>query len=165
MKNKTAVFAGSFDPITLGHIGVIESGLKLFDEIIVAIGINEKKKYMFSLDKRKEMTQLALKNKKGLIIKTYKGLTVDFCKQENATHIIRGLRNQHDFEHEKSIAIANHELDSELETCFVLSKKEHAFISSTITREIILNKTYSSQIFMQEKLAKFIPKEIIQIVV
>jgi pantetheine-phosphate adenylyltransferase len=165
MKNKIAVFAGSFDPITLGHIGVIESGLKLFDMIIVAIGSNEKKNHMFTIDDRKKITQLALKNKNRVIIKTYKGLTVDFCKQENATHIIRGLRNQHDFENEKSIALANHELASELETCFVLAKKEHAFISSTITREIILNKNYSSSSYMKENLAKFIPKEIINKVV
>ena len=160
MKNKIAVFPGSFDPLTLGHVSVINSGLKIFQTIIIAIGINEKKQHLFTLDQRKKMIELVYANNSRIMVKNYKGLTVDFCKKEGAHHIIRGVRHQNDFENEKSIALANYELDNSIETCLLLTKKEHAFISSSIIREIIMNQDHHSSIFIKKTLKNFIPEEI-----
>ena len=160
MNNTIAVFPGSFDPLTLGHTNVINSGLTIFQTIIIAIGINKKKTHLFDLNQRQAMISSVFLNNPRIAIKTYQGLTVDFCKKEGASHIIRGLRNQNDFENEKSIAFANYELDSSIETCFLLTKKEHSFISSSITREIILNKNQYSSSFIKNKLKKFIPEQI-----
>ena len=160
MKNKIAVFPGSFDPLTLGHISVINSGLKIFETIIISIGVNEKKQHLFDLAQRKKMIESVFSNNAQIVVKSYKGLTVDFCKKEGASHIIRGLRHQNDFENEKSIALANYELDNNIETCFLLTKKEYAFVSSSIIREILLNKTHYPSSVIKDKFKKFIPEEI-----
>ena len=92
MKYNKAIFPGSFDPITLGHIDLIESSLTLFDQIIIGVGINKEKKYMFNIKDRKHFIELVFKNEKRIIVKEYQGLTTDFCKQEKANYIIRGVR-------------------------------------------------------------------------
>tara|TARA_B100001250_G_C19165132_1_gene514144 strand:- start:35 stop:532 length:498 start_codon:yes stop_codon:yes gene_type:complete len=161
MNNKIAVFPGSFDPLTLGHIDIIEGGLKIFENIIIAIGVNEKKEYLFKLEQRQKMIELVFANNDRIMVKNYHGLTTSFCQKEGAQHIIRGIRDQDDFEQEKAIALANYELDQSISTSFLLTKKEHAFISSTITREIILNKQHQSDDFMKEQLKKFIPEQIL----
>jgi pantetheine-phosphate adenylyltransferase len=117
---KRAVFPGSFDPITLGHYDIIERGLGLFDEIIIAIGINADKKYMFSLEDRKRFIEDAFGKEHKIKVMTYSGLTIDFCKEQNAAFILRGLRNPADFEFEKAIAHTNRKL-SEIETVFLLT--------------------------------------------
>jgi pantetheine-phosphate adenylyltransferase len=135
---KKAVFPGSFDPVTLGHIDIISRSLPLFDEIVIAIGINAKKNYMFSIDERKKFIQNAFFAEQKITVETYTGLTVDYCKTINADFILRGLRNPADFEFEKAIAQTNRKLSS-IETVFLLTSAETSFISSSIVRDIVRN--------------------------
>ena len=135
---KKAVFPGSFDPITLGHFDIIERGVKLFDELIIAIGINADKKYMFSLEERKSFIEEAFKGEPKIRVVTYQGLTVNFCIEQNAEFILRGLRNPADFEFEKAIAHTNRKL-SEIETVFLLTSSGKSYISSSIVRDVIKN--------------------------
>lgn len=135
---KRAVFPGSFDPITLGHYDIIERGLGLFDEIIIAIGVNADKKYMFSLEERKRFIEESFGNKAQIKVMTYSGLTIDFCKEQDAAFILRGLRNPGDFEFEKAIAHTNRKL-SEIETVFLLTSSGKSYISSSIVRDVIRN--------------------------
>ena len=111
---RRAIFPGSFDPLTLGHSDIIMRGITLFDELIIAIGVNADKKYMFSLDERKEFVQKAFENEPKIKVMTYEGLTVNFCQKVKADFILRGLRNPADFEFEKAIAHTNRKL-SEIE--------------------------------------------------
>ncbi len=135
---KRAVFPGSFDPITLGHFDIIKRGVTLFDELIIAIGINSDKKYMFSLEKRKQFIEEVFKDEPKIKVVTYKGLTVNFCKEVDAQFILRGLRNPADFEFEKAIAHTNRKL-SEIETVFLLTSSGKSYISSSIVRDVIRN--------------------------
>ena len=136
---KRAVFPGSFDPITIGHLDIVNRGLKVFDEIIIGIGENTDKKYMFSSDQRSEYVKTVFKKNSNVTVKTYSGLTVDFCKKNNIEFMIRGLRNPADFEFEKSIALTNREMTG-IETIFFLTSPENSFISSSIVRDLIRNK-------------------------
>ncbi|MGJ8685018.1 MAG: pantetheine-phosphate adenylyltransferase [Nonlabens sp.] len=135
---KRAVFPGSFDPITLGHVDIIDRGLELFDEIIIAIGINADKKYMFTLEQRKEFIEKTFINEPRVKVMTYSGLTIDFCKEQKAPFILRGLRNPADFEFEKAIAHTNSKL-STIETIFLLTSPDTSYISSSIVRDVIRN--------------------------
>lgn len=135
---KKAVFPGSFDPITLGHFDIIERGIKLFDEVVVAIGINADKKYMFSLEERKQFIEKAFENNPQVSVITYEGLTIDLCKKIKADFILRGLRNPADFEFEKAIAHTNRKL-SKIETVFLLTASKTSYISSSIVRDVIRN--------------------------
>ena len=140
---KRALFPGSFDPITLGHYDIIKRGVKLFDEVIVAIGINSDKKYMFSLEERTKFIEEAFKDEPKVKVVTYQGLTVDFCKEIGVKFILRGLRNPADFEFEKAIAHTNRKLAA-VETVFLLTAARTSFISSSIVREVIrYNGNYS----------------------
>ena len=136
---RRAVFPGSFDPLTLGHYDIIKRGVPLFDEIIIAVGINADKKYMFSLKERKQFIEEAFKNEPKVKLATYKGMTVDFCKKVDADFILRGLRNPADFEFEKVIAHTNRKL-SKIETVFLLTAANTSHISSSIVRDVIRNK-------------------------
>tara|TARA_B100000035_G_scaffold77553_1_gene64712 strand:+ start:112 stop:564 length:453 start_codon:yes stop_codon:yes gene_type:complete len=133
---KRAVFPGSFDPITLGHCDIINRGTQLFDELIIAIGENLSKNYLFSLEQRKAFIENTFSDNKKIKVFIYSGLTTDFCKKIKADFILRGLRNSSDFEYEKSIAQTNKKI-GEIETVFLLSSSEKSFISSSIVREII----------------------------
>lgn len=135
---KRAVFPGSFDPLTLGHYDIIERGLTVFDEIILAIGVNAEKKYMFTLAERKKFLEETFVNESKIKVMTYKGLTVDFCKKQEAEFILRGLRNPGDFEFEKAIAHTNRKL-SGIETVFLLTSSGKSYISSSIVRDVIRN--------------------------
>lgn len=135
---KRAIFPGSFDPLTLGHFDIIKRGITLFDEIIIAIGVNAEKKYMFPLEKRKQFIEEAFSDEPKIKVDTYKGLTVDFCRQVDAGFILRGLRNPGDFEFEKAIAHTNRKL-SEIETVFLLTSSGKSYISSSIVRDVIRN--------------------------
>lgn len=135
---KRAIFPGSFDPITLGHYDIIKRGITLFDEIIVAIGVNSDKKYMFSLDERKTFIKKAFADEPRVKVVTYEGLTVDFCKQNNVPFILRGLRNPADFEFEKAIAHTNRDL-APIETVFLLTSASTSYIASSIVRDVIRN--------------------------
>ena len=135
---KRAIFPGSFDPLTLGHYDIIKRGVTLFDEVIVAIGVNSTKKYMFSLDQRMEFIEEAFKDEPRISVQIYKGLTVDFCKEIGVNFILRGLRNPGDFEFEKAIAHTNRDL-APVETVFLLTSASTSYISSSIVREVIQN--------------------------
>ncbi|TDU39430.1 phosphopantetheine adenylyltransferase [Gelidibacter sediminis] len=135
---KRALFPGSFDPLTLGHYDIIKRGLKLFDEVVVAIGINADKNYMFSLEERQKFIKEAFKDEPKVKVMTYQGLTIDFCKEIDAQFILRGLRNPADFEFEKAIAHTNRKL-SRIETVFLLTAASTSYISSSIVRDVIRN--------------------------
>ena len=136
---KTAVFPGSFDPITKGHEDIILRAIPLFDEIIVAIGTNSSKKYYYSLEKRLDMILYSFRNEPKVNVETYLGMTVDYCKQVGATHLLRGLRTSADFEFERSIAHINQMLHPDIDTVFLLSLQEYSAINSTIVRDILSN--------------------------
>ena len=136
---RRALFPGSFDPLTLGHFDIIKRGVHLFDEIVIAIGINAEKKYMFNLDERKQFIEEAFQDQAKVKITTYEGMTVDFCKKVKAGFILRGLRNPADFEFEKAIAHTNRKL-SKIETVFLLTAANTSHISSSIVRDVIRNK-------------------------
>ena len=135
---RRAIFPGSFDPITNGHYDIIKRGVSLFDEVIVAIGVNAEKKYMFSLEERKKFIEDAFKDEPKVRVITYTGLTIDLCKKEKADFILRGLRNPADFEFEKAIAHTNRVL-SHIETVFLLTAARTSFISSSIVRDVLRN--------------------------
>ncbi len=135
---RRALFPGSFDPLTLGHFDIIQRGVTLFDELVIAIGINADKKYMFSLEERVKFIKEAFKDEPKIKVTTYQGMTVDFCKKIDANFILRGLRNPADFEFEKAIAHTNRKL-SEIETVFLLTSSGKSFISSSIVRDVIRN--------------------------
>ena len=147
---KKAIFPGSFDPLTLGHCEIIEKATQIFDELIVSVGNNSEKKYKFTLDKRLEFISSEFKNNPKIIVKSYDGLTAEFCKKMNVNHIVRGLRNPADFEFEKKIALFNNSLEK-IETIFFLTSPNYAFISSSIVREIIDNNG---------DYRKFVPKSV-----
>ena len=136
---KYAVFPGSFDPITLGHLDIIERSIPLFDEIIIGVGTNSEKKYMFPINKRMAFIEETFSEYKSISVVKYQGLTIEFCKKVQANFIIRGLRNPADFEFEKAIAHTNRKL-SGIETVFLLTSAKTSFISSSIVREVISNR-------------------------
>lgn len=137
---RIAVFPGSFDPITLGHYDIIERAVPLFDKVIVAIGQNAQKNYMFSLEQRKKWIENSLKKFPNVEVETYEGLTVDFCRKKGASFILRGLRNPADFEFEKAIAHTNRAITQHnIETVFLLTSSGKSYISSSIVRDVIRN--------------------------
>ncbi len=135
---KIAVFPGSFDPFTLGHLDIIERAIPLFDSIIVAIGTNATKKYMWTLEERKEIIEKALAAYPNVSAADYDGLTADFCKKHNAQFILRGLRNTKDFTYEQAIAQANEKVNG-VDSVFLICSPEYAYISSSIVRDIARN--------------------------
>jgi pantetheine-phosphate adenylyltransferase len=136
---KKGLFPGSFDPFTKGHEAIVIKALQLFDEVVIGIGINSNKNYLFDLDKRIIHIKELFKNYPNVQIGTYQKLTVDYCKEISAKQIIRGLRNSTDFEYEKTIAQINNTL-SGIETVFFLSDEKHSALNSSIIREIYTNK-------------------------
>jgi len=136
---KIAIFPGSFDPITVGHESIIKRALPLFDKIILAIGVNSSKNYMFSLEERMESLRNCFSNEPKIDVDSYNGLTIDFCKKRNANYILRGLRVAADFEFERNIALMNQAMDPNIETLFLISETKYSAISSTIIRDIIRN--------------------------
>ncbi len=136
---RKAIFPGSFDPFTLGHLDILKRSLPLFDEIVVGVGNNIEKKTMFSVDQRISFIKNCFLKEQKINVKSYDGLTIDFCKEIGANFIVRGIRNNGDFEFEKAIARTNRKL-SKIETVFLLTSAKTSFISSSIVRELILNK-------------------------
>ncbi|MBT3418606.1 MAG: pantetheine-phosphate adenylyltransferase [Flavobacteriales bacterium] len=149
--SKIAIFPGSFSPFTLGHKSVVDRALPLFDKIIIAIGMNVEKNEYFSIEEREKWIKEIYKNNSKIKVRFYEGLTVDFCEKVDAKYILRGLRDSHDFKYEKNIAQTNKNLNSEVETIFIITPPEISHISSTIIRDIIKNGGDVSQ---------FLPKEI-----
>ena len=147
---KIAVFPGSFSPFTIGHQAIVEKAFPIFEKIIIAIGNNQEKPQKFSIEKRKKWIKSVYLNNEKIEVEEYNGLTVDFCEQNNANYIIRGIRNSEDFRFEKNIALMNKDLNKEIETIFFSSDKQLTHISSTIVRDILRNGG---------DISNFIPKE------
>lgn len=151
MEKKIALFPGSFDPITKGHKSIVERALPMFDKIVVAVGTNTAKNSVFPLEKRIEWIEKTFAQYDNVEIVTFNSLTVDFCREIGAKYILRGLRNSTDFQYERNIARINQELDSEIETIFLMTKPDDAAISSSLVREILS---------FGRDVSQFIPEEI-----
>lgn len=151
MEKKIALFPGSFDPITKGHKSIVERALPMFDKIVVAVGSNTAKNSVFPLEKRIEWIEKTFAQYDNVEVVTFNSLTVDFCREIGAKYILRGLRNSTDFQYERNIARINQELDSEIETIFLMTKPDDAAISSSLVREILS---------FGRDVSQFIPKEI-----
>ncbi len=134
---KIAVFPGSFDPITSGHVDIVRRAIPLFDQIVVAIGENTQKASLFPLKQRLEWLHDVFRNEPSISIDHYEGLTAHYCRKINAHYMIRGLRNASDFDYEKTISQLNSIVVENLETVFLISRPQFSHISSTIVREII----------------------------
>ena len=150
---KRYVFPGSFDPITLGHQDIILRALPMCDELIIAVGENINKKYLFSLKERLDFINKTHGHESKIKVESFQGLTINFCKAKNADYILRGIRSAADFEYEKTIAHLNNAMYETIETILILSKPELSSISSTIVREIIKGNG---------DVSKFVPKVVIQ---
>lgn len=146
---KIAVFPGSFDPITLGHESLVLRALPLFDEIIIAVGINALKDYYFPIEKRKQWIEKVFADQPKISVTTYTGLTVDFCRSVNSQYILRGLRTSADFEFERSIGQVNKKLFPEVETVFLLTTPELTAITSSVIRDVVRNNGDASQFVPQ----------------
>lgn len=131
------MFPGSFDPFTLGHLNVLKRALTMFDEVVVAVGVNQDKRGMFSDDRKMEIIRQSTEGMKGVVVDKYDSLTVDYCKQRGIHHIVRGVRNFVDFDNEKAIADANRKINPRIETIIIPTAQEYAHISSTAVRDLI----------------------------
>ena len=134
---RIAFFPGSFDPISKGHEDIVLRALPLFDEIVVALGVNTSKSYMFSSEQRLEWIKNTFSNYGKIKVISYQGLTVNACEEHGANYILRGLRNSNDYEYEKSIALMNQEMAGEIETIYLTTAPKCAAMSSTSIRDII----------------------------
>ncbi len=134
---KKAVFTGSFDPITKGHEDIVLKAMPLFDEVIVAVGINNMKKCAFSLEQRLQWIKDTFADYPKVTVAHYEGLTVDFCKENGVKFIVRGLRGNADLEYETMIAEANKKINPEIETVFFLTEPSLRCVSSTVVRDLI----------------------------
>lgn len=149
--NRIAVFPGTFDPFTVGHEALVRRALNLFDKVFVAVGKNQSKSTLFSIEQRLEMVNDIFKDEGRVDVVAYEGLTVDFCQKMNARFLLRGLRTAADFEYERAIGQVNKAMNSNIETVFLLTAPEHTPVNSTIVRDILVNNGDAT---------KFLPKGI-----
>lgn len=152
---RIAVFPGSFDPITIAHVDILNRALPLFDQVVIGIGLNSQKKSFFPIGKRQEFLETIYEGNENIKVTTYEGLTVKFCTEIGARYIIRGIRSASDFEYEKAIAQMNHAMYPQIESIFIMSKPGYSAISSTIVKDIIRNGGDASQ---------FVPLEIVNMI-
>ncbi|XZF13848.1 pantetheine-phosphate adenylyltransferase [Chitinophagaceae bacterium MMS25-I14] len=148
---RICLFPGTFDPITKGHVDIIERAVSLFDKLVIGIGINSSKQPMFTLEQREEWIRDIFRNDPRIEVSGYTGLTIDFCKQLGANYILRGIRYVSDFEYEKAIADMNRMLSPDIETIFLTCAPMYSTISSTLVRDVIRNKG---------NVSLFIPEEV-----
>ncbi len=148
---KIALFPGSFDPITIAHVDILQRALPLFDKVVVGIGLNSAKQSFLSAETREEIVKKIFINQPNVEVELYEGLTIDFAKKVGASHMIRGIRSASDFEYERAVAQINQTMMPDVETILLLSKPEYSAISSTIVRDILRNKG---------DISYFVPKEV-----
>ncbi|MCD6062910.1 MAG: coaD [Flavipsychrobacter sp.] len=148
---RICLFPGTFDPITKGHVDVIQRSVGLFDKLVIGIGSNSSKQPMFSVEQRCNWIREIFKNEPRIEVSGYEGLTIDYCRKVNAKYILRGIRYVSDFEYEKAIADMNRMLDPDIETIFLTCSPEYSTISSTLVRDVIRNKG---------NVSLFVPKEV-----
>ncbi|MBO4280576.1 MAG: pantetheine-phosphate adenylyltransferase [Lachnospiraceae bacterium] len=153
---KVGIYAGSFDPVTLGHLDVIERASRIVDRLVIGVLNNTNKKPSFTADERVEFIKRVTKDIPNVEVKTFDGLTVDFAKQENARILVRGLRAVTDFEYELQIAQLNHKLDPKIDTIFLTTSVEYSYLSSSIVKEIA---------HFGGDISKLVPKEVRQDIV
>lgn len=137
---RIALFPGSFDPITAGHEAIVRRALNLFDQVVVAVGVNTDKHYMFSPEERVEQVRSMFANEPRVSAVHYSGMTIDLCHQLGAQFIVRGVRNAKDLDYEQTIAAVNHQIDPSIDTVILLADIEHRDISSTLVREQLAHK-------------------------
>ena len=147
---RIAVFPGSFDPITLGHVSIVKRAIPLFDKIIISIGVNSEKKNMFTLEKRISWIEQIFKSEPKIVVESYSGLTMYFCRKKDANYILRGLRTSADFEFERGIGQVNKKLADNIETIFLLTEPQYTPISSSIIRDVIRNGGDASSMIPKE---------------
>ncbi len=136
MSKKIAVYSGTFDPITLGHLDIVTRSATMFDEVVIAVAVAHHKKTLFTLDERINLTKAACKNSANLVVVPFDGLLVDFCKAQNASIIVRGIRNSTDLDYETQMAAMNKKMLPSVESVFLLPTSNVQCISSTLVREI-----------------------------
>ena len=137
---KTALFPGSFEPFTAGHLNILNRALTMFDEVVVAVGINQDKRGFFTMDQRMDIIRQAIRGLEGVRIIKYDSLTIDACRELGIRHIVRGVRNMLDFENERAIADANRRLAPDIETLIIPTAQEFAHISSSAVRDILKHR-------------------------
>ncbi len=148
---RIALFPGTFDPITIGHVNIVERALQLFDEIVIGIGHNSTKSTLFPIEEREQWIKNTFKNIDKVRVERYEGLTVDFCEKINANYVLRGLRNMADFDYEKNIAQMNKMVYPKAETVFLMCDPAYTPISSSVVRDLIRNGGNASA---------YLPKEV-----
>lgn len=148
-----AVFPGSFDPITKGHLDIIERSAKVFDEVIVAVLVNADKKGLFTFDERVKLIKKSTSHIENVKVKSFKGLLVNFLEKEKCTNVIKGLRNGTDYDYEAQMAIVNKTLNKDVETLFLVAKSEYSAVSSSVVKQIGM---------LNGNVEKFIPSNIIE---
>lgn len=148
-----AVYPGNFDPVTLGHLDIIQRAARVVDELIIGIAANSSKTSFFTLEEREELLKIVTENFSNVTVKVFEGITVEFARENNAHLIIRGLRAVTDFESEMQIAQTNHTIDSELDTMFFTTSLNYAFLSSTIVKEVA---------FYGADISKFVPPAVMR---
>jgi pantetheine-phosphate adenylyltransferase len=142
---RKALFPGSFDPFTSGHLNILTRALTMFDEVIVAVGVNQDKRGFFTMEQRLDIIRQATRGMQGVTIVQYDGLTADICRELGLRHIVRGVLNMTDFDNEQSIADANRHLYPELETIIIPTAQEYAHISSSAVRDVVRHRGDTSQ--------------------
>ena len=153
MKQRICLFPGTFDPVTFGHINIVERALPLFDKFYIGIGVNVNKEPMFTAEQRKSWFNEIFKDEPKVDVIVYEGLTVDCCKKINANYVLRGIRYVNDFEYEKAIADMNRTLDENVETFFLTCLPQYTSVASTLVRDVIRNYGDVSQ-FVPEVVLK-----------
>ncbi len=161
---KIAVFPGSFDPFTVGHESVVRRSLTIFDEIIIAIGLNTNKKGYYPLENRLSWIKEVFEDEPNVKVVRYRGLTVDFCKSVDARFLLRGLRTAADFEYERAIAQVNKAMDDGIESVFMLTSPEHTYVNSSIVRDILRHKGDARKFLpgkddLKERIINYTPKD------
>ena len=148
-----AIYPGSFDPITNGHLDILKSGSEIFDKVIIAVAYNCEKKGFLSVDERVELIKKSVTHLPNVEVDSFKGLTVEYAKEKKADVLLRGLRTSFDFEYELQLSQANNAMHKDLKTVFLITKPEYKFISSSMVREILVNNG---------DISKFVPKAVEQ---